>query len=123
STAAKVAPVPGVRLAVPLVRAVAFPDDASGELLTVHGVDLGNDAAVRLYHASKKGESVVEDLVEFLNSPDSIVLGEAFAQRRGLKVGDKVPLVTPHGVSTFTLRGLLEPQGLARTLGGRLVVM
>lgn len=123
TTAAQVAKVPGVALAVPLVRAVAFPDDGSGELLTVHGVDLANDAAVRLYHSTKQGESVVDDLVEFLNSPDSIVLGEAFARRRGLKIGDAVPLVTPHGVSTFTLRALLEPQGLARTLGGRLVVM
>src|SRR5262245_55686671 len=34
-----VAAVPGVELAVPLVSGVAFPDDGSGELLTVHGVD------------------------------------------------------------------------------------
>src|SRR5262245_10846364 len=36
---APIAAVPGVRLAVPLVRGVAFPDDESGELLTVLGVD------------------------------------------------------------------------------------
>ena len=29
-----------MKLAVPLVRAVAFPDDGSGEMLTVHGIDL-----------------------------------------------------------------------------------
>src|SRR4030095_16129883 len=32
----KIAAVPGVRLAVPLVRGVTFPNDDSGELLTVH---------------------------------------------------------------------------------------
>ena len=32
-------------------------------------------------------------------------------------------MVTPEGVRAFTVRGLLEPQGLARTLDGRLVVM
>ena len=44
----KVAAVPGVKLAVPLVRGVAFPNDDSGELLTVHGVDFANDDAVAL---------------------------------------------------------------------------
>src|SRR5262245_554403 len=32
--------VRGVKLAVPLVRAVTFPDDGTGEMLTVHGIDL-----------------------------------------------------------------------------------
>ena len=44
----KVEAVPGVKLAVPLVRGVAFPNDDSGELLTVHGVDIANDDAVRV---------------------------------------------------------------------------
>ncbi len=112
----------GVEVAAPLVRGVAFPDDGSGELLTVHGVDLTHDAAVRLYHTGGS-KGVVDDLLEFLNAPDSIILGRAFAQRRGLKVGDRVELVTPKGVQGFTIRGLLDPQGLAKTLDGRLVVM
>src|SRR5215831_7349893 len=37
SIVGRVAAVPGVSLAVPLVTAVAFPDDGSGELLTVYG--------------------------------------------------------------------------------------
>src|SRR5262249_40111705 len=41
----------------------------------------------------------------------------------GLAVGQTVPLVTPTGVKEFIVRGLLEPQGVARALGGRLVVM
>jgi putative ABC transport system permease protein len=118
-----VAAVPGVRLAVPLVRSVAFPDDGSGELLTVHGVDLANDTAVRVYHTTDDPTAVVDDLLVFLSQPDSIILGKAFAARRGLTVGSRLPLVTPTGVQTFVVRGLLEPQGLAKTLGGRLVVM
>ena len=70
-----IAALPGVSLAVPLVRAVTFPDDGSGELLTVHGVDLTHDAAVRLYHATDDSEEVVDDLVVFLSQPDSIVVG------------------------------------------------
>jgi putative ABC transport system permease protein len=118
----QVAKVPGVNLAVPLVTGVAFPDDGSGELLTVHGVDVGNDSAVRVYHRGDTSK-LVDDVIEFLNSKDSIVIGREFAVRRGLDVGSKLPLVTPTGVKTFTVRGLLDPEGLARTLGGRLVVM
>lgn len=122
-TTALVESVAGVALAVPVVRAVAFPDDGSGELLTVHGVDLARDEAVRVYHTAG-GEGVVGgDLVEFLNRPDSIILGREWAEARGLAVDDTLRLVTPHGVQTFIIRGLLDAQGLARTLAGRLVVM
>ena len=119
----KVAAVPGVKLAVPLVRGVAFPNDDSGELLTVHGVDFANDDAVRVYHVRRDSETLVEDLVEFLNQPDSILLGKRFADGRGLKVGQSLELVTPIGVKFFKIRGLLDPQGTARVLQGRLVVM
>jgi ABC-type lipoprotein release transport system permease subunit len=118
----KVAAVPGVTLAVPLVTAVAFPDDGSGELLTVHGVDLGNDDAVRVYHRGDTTK-LVDDTIEFLSSKRSIILGRQFAERRGLALGDPIDLVTPTGVMPFVVRGVLDPEGLAKTLEGRLVVM
>jgi putative ABC transport system permease protein len=121
--ASLVSAVPGVSLAVPLVRGVAFPDDGSGELLTVHGIDLANDDAVRVYHVRRGTEALVDDLIEFLNQPDSVVLGRQFADSRGLTIGDTLRLVTPIGVKSFTVRGLLDPQGTARVLKGRLVVM
>src|SRR5262245_20840951 len=45
--AAVIARVPGVELAVPVVRATAFATDGSGETLTVHGVDILNEDALR----------------------------------------------------------------------------
>src|SRR5207244_9682173 len=48
--AEKVSAIPEIEVAAPLVTSVAFPDDSSGELLTVYGVDLTHDADVRLYH-------------------------------------------------------------------------
>lgn len=119
----RVARVPGVLLAVPLVRAVTFIDDGGGELLTVHGIDLTHDADVRLYHSANDAKQTIPDVLQFLNNPDSIVLGREFAERRGLRRGDTVALVTPTGVRQFVVRGLLDPEGLAKTLRGRLVVM
>jgi putative ABC transport system permease protein len=122
-TAKTAAAVHGVKLAVPLVTGVAFPDDDSGELLTVHGVDLGHEADVRLYDQGKGLDDILDDPLVFLNDPRSVILTREFAERRGLSLGQEVPLVTPTGVKTFIVRGLLEPQGVARALGGRLVVM
>lgn len=115
--------VPGVKLAVPLVSSTAFPDDGSGRLLTVFGIDLLNDAHVRAYQSDATSDGVIHDFVEFLSQPNSVVLTREYAQHSGLQIGDSLSLVTPHGVRQFILRGLLEPEGLARTLGGRLVIM
>jgi putative ABC transport system permease protein len=117
----KVEKVSGVKLAVPLVSSFAFPDDGSGEMLTVFGVDLLNDAAVRVYHRGRS--EIVKDTLAFLNREDSIVVGREFADRKGWAEGDVVRLVTPSGARQFTVHSLLDPEGIARTLRGRLVVM
>ncbi|GIW42370.1 MAG: hypothetical protein KatS3mg076_2947 [Candidatus Binatia bacterium] len=115
--------VEGVEVAVPLVRAVTFLDDGSGEVLTVHGVDLGSESEVRVYYRGD-GKGVVEDWVEFLSQEDSVVLGEEYAREKGIAVGDRVELVTPRGVEGFVVRGLVGGgEGLVRALRGRLVVM
>jgi putative ABC transport system permease protein len=119
----RVSNIPGVRLAVPLVRSVAFPDDSSGELLTVLGVDLTHEASVRVYDDTDSTEDVIEDKLLFLSQPDSIIAGKSWATSKHLSVGSELPLVTPAGVRRFTIRGLIEPSGLGRTLAGRLIVM
>jgi putative ABC transport system permease protein len=111
----------GVRLVVPLVSSYAFPDEGTGAMLTVFGVDVTNDAAVRVYHEGRN--EVVADTLEFVNHKDSIVLGREFAARKGWSAGSEVNLVTPSGVQRFTVRGLLDPEGIAKTLRGRIVVM
>jgi putative ABC transport system permease protein len=115
--------VQGVKLAVPLVRTFAFPDDGSGELLTVHGVDLAHEAEVRVYHDAADPQDVVDDLLVFLSQPDSIIIGREFAEERHLGIGSRLPLVTPSGSKVFTVRGLLDAQGLAKALAGRFIVM
>ena len=121
--AAAIAIVPGVEFAVPVISATAFVADDGGELLTVHGVDITNETAVRVYDARDKGGIELDDPLEFLNQPDSVVLTRTFAARRSLRVGDRIALMTASGRLTLTVRGLLEPEGVARIYGGNLAVM
>jgi putative ABC transport system permease protein len=115
--------VDGVALAVPVVSATAFLTDGSGEQLTVHAVDLTNDEHLRVYEAETEPDGGVEDPLAFVSRADSVVLTETFARRHGTKLGDAIVLDTPAGRRTFTVRGLLEPKGVARVYGGNLVVM
>lgn len=119
----QVAAIEGVELAVQSVGATAFLADGSGELLTIHGVDITNDAAVRVYEASDARGTRLKDPLTFLNQPDSLMLTIAFAARRGLKVDDDIELETPVGRRRFVVRGLLDPRGVARVHGGNLAVM
>jgi len=121
--AATVAAVPGVELAVPVVSATAFTTDGSGELLTVHGVDITDERAVRAYEARDRGGLEIKDPLVFLSQPDSVVLTNKFAARHALTLEDKLDVATPTGRRTLTVRGLLEPRGIARVYGGNLIVM
>src|SRR5262249_29180940 len=50
-------------------------------------------------------------------------LGAEYAARRGIAVGNQVPLATPTGIRSLRVRGLLETHGLSRVFGGNLGVM
>ncbi|HZR81845.1 MAG TPA: FtsX-like permease family protein [Candidatus Binatia bacterium] len=119
-TAARVA---GVQLAVPVVTATAFLTEQTHEQLTVHAVDLTNDDHLRVYEAGGSDDAAVDDPLVFVSRPDSIMLTAAFAARHGIARGDAIALETPAGRRSFTVRGLLEPKGVARVYGGNLVVM
>jgi putative ABC transport system permease protein len=126
SLAARVAEVDGVELAVPVVSAVAFTTDGSGDVLTVHGVDLGSDAAVRVYEPSGSTQDQdmdLDDPLSFLAQPDSIMLTKEFAARHGLDVDDGIELDTPLGRRRLVVRQLLAPRGVARVQGGNLALM
>ena len=95
--------VPGVDVAVPLVRSAAFPADGSGELLTVLGVETTNEAAIRVYRASGDDQTVIDDPLAFLMEADSILVGREFAEGGGLAVGGSLALVRPTGRRRATI--------------------
>src|SRR5213593_4611290 len=115
--AAAVATVPGVEASAASVKGAAFAD--GGTLVTVYGVDLTGDVPERVYGARLE----VDDPLVFLARPDSIALARPFAATRGLGRGDRLELATPAGRRAFTVRGLLDTEGVARAYGGNVAVM
>lgn len=120
---ARVARIPGVEVAVPVVTATAFMADTSGELVTVLGVDVANESAVRAYATTHDDGVVTDDPLVFLSQADSVAVPRRLADRRGWTMGSTLSLETPAGRRTFTIRGLLESEGVGRVYGGSLVVM
>src|SRR5262245_55586504 len=57
-----IAGLPGIELAVPVVSASAFTTDGSGAVVSVHGVDLTHDAAVRVYERAGTAPSSLEEI-------------------------------------------------------------
>jgi putative ABC transport system permease protein len=112
---------PGVEVALGLVRGSLAVADDPGDTLELFGVDLTQEDTLARYHiALAEGGS---DTLAWLADPRSIALTASFAASRGLGVGDRLRLSTREGMATFTVRGLLEPQGMARAFGGALAVM
>jgi putative ABC transport system permease protein len=117
--AAKAMAVDGVEAAVPSVRASAFVAGNSDEPLTIYGIDLTGDAVERVYGARLE----IDDPILFLARPDSIALVRSFASAHGIALGEHIDLMTPAGRRQFTLRGLLDADGVARAYDGNVAVM
>src|SRR2546426_6323753 len=117
--------IPGVDHAVPIVPATFSGTDPpiAGEALSVFAADVTDGHAIRTLHLIKAGEHVVDDPLGFLVDPRSVIVTDVLAARLGVTAGATLPLRTPHGLETFTVRGVLPPGGVGRAFGGNLILM
>ncbi len=111
----------GVEAALGLVRGTLAVADDPSDTLELFGVDLTKENTLERYHIGLVDGG--SDTLAWLADPRSIALTTAFAASHGLAVGDRLTLSTRQGTAAFTVRGLLEPQGIARAFGGALAVM
>src|SRR5438552_1695920 len=117
--------IPGVDHAVPIVTTTFFGAEPpiAGEALSVFAADVTDGHAIRTLHLVKAGEHVVDDPLGFLVDPRSVIVTDALAARLGVTTRATLPLRTPHGIETFTVRGVLPPGGAGRAFGGNLILM
>ena len=119
---ASVRQTPGVHLAEPVIEKVvetALPD---GPNLLVMGMDTGSD--LKLYEGEFDQSSLeISNPLAFTERPDSIALSRPFADRYGLKDGDRIPIYTPRGRQDFTVRGFFRTTGASVVFGGNIALM
>jgi putative ABC transport system permease protein len=81
------------------------------------------DRSLRDYDLDSGDEAMIDDSLIFLAQPDSIIVSKELADRNGLALGSTLPLQTSAGQKTFTIRGIMKPEGLATAFGGNLAIM
>lgn len=112
----------GVHLAEPVIEKVvesALPGEPN---LLVLGMDTGSD--LKLYEGEFDQSSLeISNPLAFTERPDSIALSRPFADRYGLKDGDRIPIYTPRGRQEFTVRGFFRTTGASVVFGGNIAFM
>jgi putative ABC transport system permease protein len=112
-----------VRIAVPVIEAVVESGLAGQGTLLVLGVDMTGDRSLREYDLAAGEDAILDDPLVFLAQPDSLIVSKDLADRHALVVGSRLQLQTALGEKPFTVRGIMEPSGLATAFGGSLAIM
>jgi putative ABC transport system permease protein len=114
---------PIVRVAVPVIEAVADTNIRGEGSLLILGVDLTGDRSLRDYDLESGDDAVIDDPLVFLAQPDSIIVTKAYADKAGLQSGSQITLGTLEGEKRFTVRGIMKSGGLSSAFGGNLAIM
>ncbi len=114
--------VPGVEYAVPVIDTQGILVGAKEPTLMILGVDVLQDGNIRDYKLSEENADIPDPLL-FLARPDSILLTKELAEREGIKIDQSIQVQTVRGIRTFRVRGLLNPEGPAKTMGGNIAIM
>ncbi|MHB8773192.1 MAG: ABC transporter permease [Syntrophales bacterium] len=114
--------VPGVEYAAPVIETNANLVAGSERSFVVLGIDVLQDNNIRRYSVTDESADIPDTLL-FLAKPDSILLTREMAKRENIAIDQKIRVQTVQGIKTFTVRGLLEPDGPAKALGGDIAIM
>lgn len=119
----RVQAVPGVRVAVPVIEAVANTRIQGQGNLLILGADMLGDRSLRDYDLGGDDAKVIDDPLVFLARADSLMITKPFADRNRLAVNSTLLLDTVNGPKRFTVRGIMRSGGLTSAFGGNLAVM
>lgn len=116
--------VSGVAKATPLIRSSAYLENAANDTVIILGVDTLADKDFRTFTAEEDGKEAEDiDALQFLNSPDSVLITDVLAKRYGIKKEDTLRVVTGAGLKELTVRAVLAEKGAAKVFGGNLLIM
>lgn len=105
--------------AAPVIQDTTIAIDTN-EPMIVLGIDFARDARLRGYRV-RESDRVDPGLL--LLDPDVVMVSRSFAGRRGLQPGSRLRLDTRAGTVPFRVAGILDDEGPAKALAGRVVVL
>ena len=112
----------GVALSEPVTETMAVTKLAGNEKLLILGLDTSSD--LQIYSEMfDEGGLVVKNPLAFSSRADSIALSRKFADRFGLKDGDKLTVQTQEGTQELTIRAFFKSVGAGEVFGGNVAVM
>ncbi len=100
----------GIKNAAPVVTAYATALELDQQPLRVLGIDVFVDAPFRNYLGSGNDSFRQNNLTAFFTEPDTLLIGEATAQRYALKPGSTLTLRVGDKRSVFRIIGILQPK-------------
>jgi putative ABC transport system permease protein len=113
----------GVEAAAPVLLGDGFLKGDDPLRLRIVGVDMLDDATVRIYETTPTEAAGIEDPLVFLSQQDSVIAPRELLRQRSLDLGSVIVVQTSVGERALTIRGVLEGRGIAKGSGGNLLVM
>lgn len=114
--------VSGVKIAEPVTETLATTTLGGGTRLLIMGLDTASDLA--LYNDTvDQANFVVKNPLAFSNKKDSVAVTRTFAERFGLKDGDKFTVDVQTGKVELTVRGVFASAGIGEVYDGNVAVM
>lgn len=117
----RVAQQPGVRAVTGLVEGVVTLPDFPGEYLRVLGIDLFSSEPFRTFELSEAGTRF--ELEPWLGTGDGVAVTADFAQRVGVKVGDRLRVLVDSRIRTLTILSLLDTKDSPGASQSRIAAM
>src|SRR5256712_5208397 len=98
----RVQSVPEVGIAVPVIEATVDTNIPGQGSILILGIDMTGDRNLRDYELKDADDAIIDDPLVFLAQPDSLMITKEFAERNGLAVNSRIPLMTIEGARPVT---------------------
>jgi putative ABC transport system permease protein len=85
--------IPGIRAVFPRITSYATLQDSTKKHALLWGLDIENEMEANIFNMTDKSNGLVEGHYPAQNT-NECAIGTVFAQKTGLRIGDKIPLKT-----------------------------
>ncbi|MBI4242554.1 MAG: ABC transporter permease, partial [Planctomycetes bacterium] len=110
--------ISGIR-ASPVIQESALIPEFKSHVIVL-GIDLARDIKLRDYKFSNK---FVSDPLTLFFNPESIIITGIFADKHRLSLKSQFKINSHNGLKSVTVAGIIDDEGIAKTLSGDIIVM